>query len=190
MAMETQNNIFRGQSRRALLISWAALLIPLLLCVVIQIPELLKIKTPGTSLTMPYLTSGLGLGVAASIGAYLVLIFPALYLLRWRGQTSMTAYILTPILWVTTLSALLGLAALVVTLSTGGVMWVQSLFSTLIVSFVLLIVPTLLAAQAYWFLAVRTEGGMRAVTLFSLLFVLWNLYAFLLAGSWAAHMVN
>lgn len=180
-------SLFRGQSLRALLTGWAAVFGPLLLCFLVQVPEISKVeKDAGGSLTGAFLESGLLYGLAGSIVLMLAFILPPVCRLRMTGRTRLADYIRMQILWLGVTALLLGVAAMVFVAVSGGNAWGQSLFSTALAAFLLLLIPALLACLAYWFIAIRGEGGMRAVTAFSVLFVLWNVLCFFVAGNWAA----
>lgn len=173
------NHLFRGKSLRALLIGWAAVFLPFLLCLWIQ-------KPPGAMTGLSYLETGLLLGLACSLALFFLLAVPPFYYLRRAGRDDLAAYLRIPLLWVAILAILLGLAACGVALSGGtGPVWWQSLFATMLVSFILLVFPALLWALSYWFMAVRREGGLGAVTGFSILFVIWNVFCYLVAANWA-----
>ncbi len=186
--METQPSLFHGQSLRALLFGWAAVFGPLLLCFLVQVPEIAKIQTPDGPLTGSYLKSGLLAGLGGSIALVLVFVMPPLYRLRATNRTRLADYSCIPAVWLGFIALLLGLAAMVFVIVSGSGQWWQSLLSTGFGTFVLLLIPVMLACLTYWFMAIRTDGGMRAITAFSVLFVLWVIICFLVAGNWAALM--
>ena len=178
---DIMNFLFRGKSLSAMLIGWAAVFLPFLLCLLIQHPR---------GGPLPYLETGLSVSLAGSLALFFLLALPPFYYLRLTGRDSLAAYTRIPLLWVALLAMLLGLAAMGVALSGGtSLIWWQSLLATMLVGFILLVFPALLWALCYWFLAIRpggrTSGGMRAVTCFSILFVIWNLFCFLVAANWA-----
>lgn len=184
--METQPSLFSGQSLRALLASWAAVFGPLLLCFLVQVPEIAKIKTPHGSLTGSYLESGLLAGLAGSIVLLLAFVLPPLYRLRMTNRTQLADYVRLPTLWLGFMAVLLGFAAMIFVIVTGSGIWWQSLFSTTFAAFLLPLIPVMLACLTYWFMMIRAASGMRSITAFSILFVLWTVLCFLMAGNWAA----
>lgn len=173
------NALFRRRSLGAALAGWAAVFLPFLLCLVIQKPDA---ALTGNS----FLETGLMVGLAGSVALLFLLALPPFYYLQRTGRGDLAAYTRFPVLWVLILAGFMGLVAGGVALiGKNDLIWWQSLFSTTLVGFIMLVCPALLWALSYWFLAIRREGGMKAITGFSLLFVLWNLFCFLVAANWA-----
>jgi hypothetical protein len=186
--METKPDtlpLFRKTSAIALFKGWVALLASFILCLGAQIPVLSKIQTPENPLIASYMVSGIGIG--AAICAFAVLLtLPALARLSGTPRNFMHHYVITPTLWTGLMGMALGAVAAFLGLQTGQAP-VPAFFATYIVCFITLIVPVLMTSVSYWFLLIRPaaghEGGAQAVTLYSSLLILWNVYCYVIASA-------
>lgn len=186
--METKPDaapLFRKTSILALFKGWVALLASFILCLGAQIPALSKIATAEEPMIGSYMMSGIMIG--AVISALVVLLaMPALARLNGTPRNFMRHYVITPTLWTAIIGIALGILAAVLGVQTGQAP-VPAFFATYIVCFIVLIVPVLMTSVSYWFLLVRSaaghEGGAQAVTLYSTLLILWNVYCYIIASA-------
>jgi uncharacterized protein YacL len=155
------------------------------LCLGAQIPALSKIQTPENPLIASYMLSGIGAGaIISALCVFLTL--PALVHLAGGERNFMRHYVITPTLWTGVMGVALGVLAAFLAVQTGQAA-VPAFFATYIVCFIALIVPVLMTSVSYWFLLIRPEagheGGAQAVTLYSTLLILWNVYCYVLASA-------
>jgi hypothetical protein len=177
--------LFRKSSLHALLKGWVALLASFILCMAAQIPALSKMQTPENPLIGSYMMSGLGAGALICVlGVFLTL--PALARLAGGERNFLRHYVITAALWTGVMGMAMGVLAAILAVQTGQAP-VPAFFATYIVCFMALIVPVLMTAISYWFLLIRPEaghdGGAQAVTQYSALLILWNVYCYVIASA-------
>lgn len=182
---ETPISIFSRPSLSALMKGWTALFASFVLCLAAQIPALSKIQTPENPLIGAYMSSGAVTGVLICTLALLLSLPPVAHL-AGSAHTMMGRYVKTPSLWALFLSAALGAVAGILAMTTGqdiGGAFFASSFLVLVV----MIVPVLMTSVSYWFLLVRPaaghEGGALAVTIYSTLLILWNVYCYIVTSA-------
>lgn len=186
--METKPDampLFRKSSLLALFKGWVALEASFILCLGAQIPALSKIQTPENPLIGSYMISGIFAGaILCLLGVLLTM--PALARLAGTPRDFMRHYVITPALWTGLMGMAVGAIAAALATQTGQAV-VPAFFATYIVCFMVLIIPVLMTSISYWFLLIRPaaghEGGAQAVTLYSALLILWNVYCYVIANA-------